>query len=65
MMELSTLVVSIVGFVFTTASSTIVGKATEATLEKIDTLRKKITKKLSAKPKAKAELEKKKKPRWI
>jgi hypothetical protein len=52
--SLTVIVTSIVGFVFTAAPK----KATEATLEKFNTLRQKIMERLQSKPKAKAELEK-------
>lgn len=44
-LSLSVIVTSIVGFVFTAASTTVMEKATEATLEKFNTLRQKIYKK--------------------
>ncbi len=58
MFDLGTLVGAVVGFVFTNASTTVIEKATEATLEKINSLRKKVVEKLNLKPKARAELEK-------
>ena len=58
-LSLTALVTSIVGFVFTAASTTVVQKATEATLAKINTLREKVMDRLKAKPKAMAELDKK------
>ncbi len=57
--SLTVLATSIVGFVFTTASTTVVEKATEATLEKLNLLRQKVMEKLQGKPKAITELEKK------
>ncbi len=57
--SLTVLATSIVGFVFTGASTTVIEKATEATLEKINILRQKVVEKLKSKPKAIAELEKK------
>lgn len=56
--SLTVIVTSVVGFVFTAASTTVIEKATEATLEKFNTLRQKIIERLQSKPKAKAELEK-------
>jgi hypothetical protein len=55
---LTVLATSIVGFVFTAASTTVIERATEATLEKLNILRQKVMDKLNLKPKAKAELEK-------
>lgn len=58
LLSLTNLVSSIVGFIFTAASTTIIEKATEATLEKINILRQKVMERLTRKPKAKAELDK-------
>ena len=46
-LSLTALVTSIVGFVFTAASTTVVQKATEATLAKINTLREKVMDRLN------------------
>ena len=44
--SLTVLASSIVGFVFTAPSTTVIEKATEATLEKINILRQKVMEKL-------------------
>ena len=56
--SLTVLATSIVGFVFTTASTTVVQKATEATLEKIKTLANMVRERLKSNPQVVTELEK-------
>ncbi|ACB52673.1 hypothetical protein cce_3325 [Crocosphaera subtropica ATCC 51142] len=56
--SLTVLATSIVGFVFTTASTTVVQKATEATLEKIKKLTQIIRDKLKSNPNVMVELDK-------
>ena len=57
-MSLTVLATSIVGFVFTAASTTVIEKATEATLEKIKKLTQMIREKLASNPNVIAELDK-------
>ena len=57
-MSLTVIATSIVGFVFTTASTTVIEKATEATLEKIKKLTQMIREKLASNPNVIAELDK-------
>lgn len=59
-MDITTLVTSVVSFIFTSAGKKLIGNATDATLPKIKILRKKIVDKLKSKPNVKQELEKKK-----
>ncbi|MDJ0580818.1 hypothetical protein [Crocosphaera sp.] len=56
--SLTVLATSIVGFVFTTASTTVVEKATEATLKKINTLGNMVRGRLKSNPQVLTELEK-------
>ncbi len=56
--SLTALASSIVGFVFTAASTTVIEKATEATLEKINKLTQIIRDKLKLNPDVIAELDK-------
>ena len=56
--SLTVLATSIVGFVFTTASTTVVEKATGATLEKIKTLTNMVRERLKSNPQVTTELEK-------
>lgn len=56
--SLTVLATSIVGFVFTTTSATVIGKATEATLEKIKTLANIVKERLKSNPQVTTELEK-------
>ena len=56
--SLTVLATSIVGFVFTTASTTVVEKATEATLKKINTLGNMVRGRLKSNPQVVTELEK-------
>jgi hypothetical protein len=57
--SLTVIVSSIVGFIFTTASDTVMKNLKEVTRQKINTLTQKVFERLKLKPKAKAELEKK------
>lgn len=57
--SLSVLASSIVGFVFTAASTTVIEKATEATIEKLKKLTQMIRERLKSNPNVIAELDKK------